>query len=332
LERKKPIRDLCACIFTSRPLVSPAPRVAKVGAASSPTPCPKFGHFAATREREVTQGTSTMSKGPVATPRRRAHATPEAAEVGRKTGIMRANGRALALAPIIAEIQGHGIMRPHAIAAALTDRGVPTALGCRFWTTSQVREVMDRLARLAPSSFAGVQSPPSPRIKRAAKPPVDMSQTIVSKTAGKIITFSQARRRGRPTAREIVGHILTHMRAEGASLCEPLALLAKMVAASNNRALGDRSWNETTIVKHVREWLRGNPEPNDYRVALTLKEAARESGVKRTLLDIAIARGTLRAHKCGARTLILQSDLQRFETQRSAPRGARGIDGDEPEE
>jgi excisionase family DNA binding protein len=113
------------------------------------------------------------------------------------------------------------------------------------------------------------------------------------------------------------------MRAEGASLHEPHALIAKMVAARNKRALGDRGWNETTIVRHVREWLRGSPDPNDYRVALTLKEAARESGVKRALLDIAIDRGTLRAHKCGARTLILHSDLQRFVTQLPASRGAR---------
>jgi hypothetical protein len=112
------------------------------------------------------------------------------------------------------------------------------------------------------------------------------------------------------------------IRTEGSSLRESYALLAKMVAARNNRALGDRSWNETTIVKHVRKWLRENPDPNDYRVALTLKEAARESGVKRTLLDIAVGRGTLRAHKCGARTLILQSDLQRFVTQH-VPRRAR---------
>ena len=113
------------------------------------------------------------------------------------------------------------------------------------------------------------------------------------------------------------------MRAEGSSLREPHMLLVRVVAARSNCALGDRSWNETTIVRHVREWLRGNPDPNDYRVALTLKEAARESGVKRALLDIAIDRGTLRAHKCGARTLILHSDLQRFVTQLPGSRGAR---------
>jgi hypothetical protein len=272
-----------------------------------------------------------MSKGLPATPRRKSGAPPEAGEAGRKTQIARANARALTLAPIIAEIQANEIMRPHAIAAALTDRGVQTAQGHRFWRGKEVRQVLDRLARLAPSSSASTQSPTSPRPNRAAKPLIDMSGTILSNTGGKVITCSQARRRGRPSAREIVGQILTHMRREGSSLREPHAFLAKMVGAINNRALGDRSWSETAIVKHVSTWLRENPDLNDYRVALTLKEAARESGVKRALLDIAISRGTLRAHKCVARTMILQSDLQRFVTQFSAFRGARGIDGGEPE-
>jgi hypothetical protein len=70
-------------------------------------------------------------------------------------------------------------------------------------------------------------------------------------------------------------------------------------------------------VKHVREWLRENPDPNDYRVALTLREAARESRVNRALLDIAIGPGTLRAHKCGARTLILQSAAPFLASQRA---------------
>jgi hypothetical protein len=262
-----------------------------------------------------------MSKGLPATPRRRAGATREAAEAGRKTGIARADERALALAPIIAEIQGDGITRPHAIAAALTDRGIPTALGHRFWNSNQVRQVLDRLARLAPLSSASAKSPASPRPKRAAKPLIDISGTILSNTAGKIITFSKGRRRGRPTASEIVGQILTQMRTEGLALRESHPLLAKMVATRNNCAIGDRSWDETTITQHIRKWLRKNPDPNDYRVALTLKEAARGSGVRRALLDIAIGRGTLRAYRCGARTLILNSDLQRFVAQLSALRG-----------
>jgi excisionase family DNA binding protein len=255
---------------------------------------------------------------------------PEAGEAGRETQKARANARALTLAPIIAEIQAHGVTRPHAIAAALTDRGVPTALGYRFWTSSRVREVLERLDRLGALKSASAQSSTSPRPQRAVRPLIDNSGTILLNTAGKIITFSQARGRGRPTAREIVGQILTHMRAEGSSLHYPHALLAKVVAARNNRALGDRNWNESTIKKHVREWLRENPEPNDYRVALTLKEAARKSGVKRSLLDVAIARGTLRAHKCGTRTLILHSDLQRFVMQFSESRAAHGIGGDKP--
>jgi hypothetical protein len=240
---------------------------------------------------------------------------PEAGEAGRKTQTARANARALALAPIIAEIQADGITKPHAIAAALTDRGVPTALGCRFWTSDGVWDILDRLDRLGHLKSASAQSSTSPHPEHAAKPLIDNSRTILSNTAGEIITFSQVRRRGRPTAREIVALTLTQMRAEGSALREPHARLAKMVAARNNRALGDRCWESTTIVKHVHEWLRENPDANDFRVALTLKEAARETGVKRAMLDVAIDRGTLRAHKCGARTLILNWDLQGFVAQ-----------------
>jgi hypothetical protein len=247
----------------------------------------------------------------------------EAGEAGRKTQQARVNARALALAPIIAEIQAHGVTRPHAIAAALTDRGVPTALGYRFWTGSRVREVLERLDRLGALKLASAQSSTRLRPERAVKPLIDNSGTTLLNTAGKIITFSQARGRGRPTAREIVGQILTHMRAEGSSLCEPRVVLAGMVAARSGRALGDRNWDVKTLLKHINKWLRENPDPNDYRIALTLKEAARESGIKRAMLDIAINRGTLRAHKCSARTLILHSDLQRFVTQFPASRGAR---------
>jgi excisionase family DNA binding protein len=249
---------------------------------------------------------------------------PEAGVAGRKTGLARANARALALSPIIAEIRAHGVTRPHAIAAALTDRSVPTARGCRFWTSDQVRHVLDRLDRLGHLNSANAQSSTSPRPERAVES-LDSSGTMSSNTSGEIIPLLQARRRGRPTVREIVALILTQMRAEGAPLREPYRLLAKMVAARNNCALGDRNWHEATIREHVSKWLSENPDDaNDYRVALTLKEAARKTGVKRAMLDVAIDRGTLRAHKCGARTLILQSDLQRFAVQvPGLPRGRR---------
>jgi hypothetical protein len=141
----------------------------------------------------------------------------------------------------------------------------------------------------------------------ARSPPVSFS-------ARKITASSKRRRRGRRSAWEIVGQTLMHMRSEGLSLSEPHTQIAKSVAARNKRVLNDRNWNESTIARHVSKWLRENPDANDYRVALTLQEAARASGLKRALLYIAIGRGTLRAHKCGARALILQSDLRRFLT------------------
>ena len=66
------------------------------------------------------------------------------------------------------------------------------------------------------------------------------------------------------------------------------------------------------------------PFPSDsaHKLAFTIKEAARASGLSRSLLYVAIGRGALRAKKCGARTLILDSDLRRF--LRGLPRLAAG--------
>jgi hypothetical protein len=49
-----------------------------------------------------------------------------------------------------------------------------------------------------------------------------------------------------------------------------------------------------------------------HKVAFTIKEAARASGLSRSLLYLAIGRGELHARKCGARTLILDSHLRKF--------------------
>ena len=76
-------------------------------------------------------------------------ATPAAREAARKTGAARADARAIALAPVIAEIQASGITAPHAIAAALNKRGIRTARGHKFWMSSQVRCLLDRLDRLS---------------------------------------------------------------------------------------------------------------------------------------------------------------------------------------
>jgi hypothetical protein len=62
------------------------------------------------------------------------------------------------------------------------------------------------------------------------------------------------------------------------------------------------------------------PDAND-KIAFTVKEAVRASGLSRSMLYVAIGDGALRARKCGARTLILEADLRRF--LRSLPRLAK---------
>jgi hypothetical protein len=58
------------------------------------------------------------------------------------------------------------------------------------------------------------------------------------------------------------------------------------------------------------------------KLAHTIPEAVRASGISRTAIYLAIGRGALIARKCGARTLILDSDLRRF--LRSLPSLATG--------
>ena len=81
-------------------------------------------------------------------------ATPEARAAGRKVGKQRADARAMALAPVIADIKASGITTPHAIAAELVRRGIPTARGHRFWGSSVVGDVLKRLDRLAAPNAA----------------------------------------------------------------------------------------------------------------------------------------------------------------------------------
>jgi hypothetical protein len=78
-------------------------------------------------------------------------AMSEVRESARKaSGRQRADERALALAPIIAEIRASGKTSLYAIAAALMQCGIPTAQGHRFWGATQVRNLLKRLDRLSP--------------------------------------------------------------------------------------------------------------------------------------------------------------------------------------
>jgi excisionase family DNA binding protein len=48
------------------------------------------------------------------------------------------------------------------------------------------------------------------------------------------------------------------------------------------------------------------------KIAFTIKEAAYATGLSRSLLYEVIGRGALHIRKCGARTVIQESDLRRF--------------------
>ena len=57
----------------------------------------------------------------------------------------RADARAADLSETIAELQAAGATSLRAIAAALNERGIPTARGDGEWTATQVMRVLERL-------------------------------------------------------------------------------------------------------------------------------------------------------------------------------------------
>jgi DNA invertase Pin-like site-specific DNA recombinase len=64
---------------------------------------------------------------------------------GRAELAARAKARAADLAPTIAEIQAAGATSLRGIAAALNERGIPTARGRGAWSAAQVARVLERL-------------------------------------------------------------------------------------------------------------------------------------------------------------------------------------------
>lgn len=67
-----------------------------------------------------------------------------AARVGAAAGKAAADRRAAALAGVIADLRGQGIISTVALCRALVARGVPTARG-GVWTPTQVGRVLRRL-------------------------------------------------------------------------------------------------------------------------------------------------------------------------------------------
>jgi len=67
--------------------------------------------------------------------------------------------------------------------------------------------------------------------------------------------------RGRPSERDSVYQTLAQMRRDGERLNKLQKTLAQEVASRNGHKLGDRGWDDRTIIQHVSDWLRENPDP-----------------------------------------------------------------------
>jgi hypothetical protein len=77
----------------------------------------------------------------------RGRRTQKARAAAHKQLTARANGRAARLLPIIEELRAAGITSTRGIAAALDERGIPTARAYGPWSPAQVRQLMKRLHR-----------------------------------------------------------------------------------------------------------------------------------------------------------------------------------------
>jgi DNA invertase Pin-like site-specific DNA recombinase len=75
----------------------------------------------------------------------------EARLAGAAAQARRARAHAADLAPVLAEIRSQGITSLRGIAAALTERRIPTARGQRKWAAAQVARLMARTESGAPS-------------------------------------------------------------------------------------------------------------------------------------------------------------------------------------
>ena len=67
--------------------------------------------------------------------------------------------------------------------------------------------------------------------------------------------------------------------------------------------------NTSRVTTQDKTAQRGDSQAT---IAHTIANAVLVAGLSRSMLYLAIGRGALRARKCGARTLILDSDLRRF--------------------
>jgi DNA invertase Pin-like site-specific DNA recombinase len=71
--------------------------------------------------------------------------TAKARAKGPRVMAARARDRAADLAPILAELQANGVTSLHGLAAALNERGIPTASGAGQWLATSVSRFFSRL-------------------------------------------------------------------------------------------------------------------------------------------------------------------------------------------
>jgi DNA invertase Pin-like site-specific DNA recombinase len=92
--------------------------------------------LAAAKQRGVKLGGATRNHKPF---------TADTGALGPRAMADRAQRRAADLAPVVAELRASGITTQHAIAAALNERGIPTARGSGQWQATQVSRLLARL-------------------------------------------------------------------------------------------------------------------------------------------------------------------------------------------
>jgi hypothetical protein len=72
--------------------------------------------------------------------------TPATTGIGRAARTARANARKQQLAPVLSDLRASGVTTLAAIAAALTERGIPTARGKATWAPAQVARILSGIS------------------------------------------------------------------------------------------------------------------------------------------------------------------------------------------
>jgi hypothetical protein len=88
-----------------------------------------------------------------------------------------------------------------------------------------------------------------------------LALTSVQRPSENVVNFPRGSR-GRPSERDTVYRTLAQMRRDGVSLNKSQKTLAEEIARSNGAKLGDKGWDDRTIMQHISDWLRENPDPS----------------------------------------------------------------------